>query len=142
MAQPNANPPKGTNPATLSGNIQGFAILIILVWLGVLAWLGLYHIKEEEIHWARLTFLFNSLEAVVFAAAGALFGTQVQRARVEKAENTAKKGVKFAALYKESSPDMQTMFDLPQLNFTKSKIAKHVQMQQLADDILADAAGN
>jgi hypothetical protein len=61
---------------------------------------------------------------------------------VEKAENTAKKGVKFAALYKESSPDMQTMFDLPQLNFTKSKIAKHVQMQQLANDILADAAGN
>jgi hypothetical protein len=136
----NQSPP-GFAPATIGTGIKIVAVVLIVIWLGVMWWLGFYHVKEDEVYWTRLTFLFNSLEAVVFAAAGALFGTQVQRARVEKAESVAKKGVKLASLVKGSSSDMRSVFDIPELNIVNkgAKAASHGQMEQLADDILEDA---
>jgi hypothetical protein len=43
----------------------------------------------NEVMWTRLAFLFASVEAVAFAAGGALWGASIQRERAEKAEASA-----------------------------------------------------
>lgn len=45
--------------------------------------------EESELRWSRLVYLFGSAEAVVFAAVGWLFGSEVHRARAEGAEQQA-----------------------------------------------------
>jgi hypothetical protein len=40
--------------------------------------------------WTRLAWLFTSVEAIAFAAAGALFGAKIHRERAEKAESEAR----------------------------------------------------
>jgi hypothetical protein len=44
------------------------------------------HATDADPQWSHLVYLYGSVEALVFAAVGAMFGTTVQRARVEKAE--------------------------------------------------------
>ena len=46
---------------------------------------------DSEVTWARLAWLFSSVEAIAFAAAGALFGARVHRERAEKAESEVRK---------------------------------------------------
>jgi hypothetical protein len=55
---------------------------VIVVWLGFLIWL-LVEVNTSEVTWTRLLVVLGSVEAVAFAGAGALFGTTVQRQRVE-----------------------------------------------------------
>jgi hypothetical protein len=50
----------------------------------------------SESRWLRLTFLFGSVQAIAFAAAGALFGVAVQENRVRKAEKVAGANAKDA----------------------------------------------
>lgn len=45
---------------------------VIIAWLVMLAWLA-FHTGAGEVQWARLLAVLGSLEAVAFAAAGALF---------------------------------------------------------------------
>lgn len=42
--------------------------------------------SDDETKWTRRVYIYGGVEAIVFAAAGALFGTGVQRAQVAKAE--------------------------------------------------------
>jgi hypothetical protein len=44
-----------------------------------------------EIEWGRNTYLFSGLEALAYAAAGFLFGREVNRQRAERAEENATK---------------------------------------------------
>ena len=44
-----------------------------------------------EVVWSRLTFIFASVQAISFAAVGALWGTTVQKQRADKAEARADK---------------------------------------------------
>jgi len=72
--------------------LQGVAFIAALVLLG--AWLLLhvwlaFHTDSSDVEWMRLVSLVGSIEAVAFAAAGALFGTTVQRQRVEEARRRA-----------------------------------------------------
>ncbi|MFD5728606.1 MULTISPECIES: hypothetical protein [unclassified Streptomyces] len=57
------------------------AVTVIVLWLGLLAWLA-FHTDATEVAWSRLLIVLGSVEAVAFAAIGALFGTTVQRQRV------------------------------------------------------------
>lgn len=66
------------------------AAAIILAWLACLATMITYIGTEFEVRWTRLVFVFSSVEAVAFAVIGAMFGTHIQRQRVETAERTAK----------------------------------------------------
>jgi hypothetical protein len=43
----------------------------------------------DERHWTRATYLFGSVEAIAFAAAGFLFGREVHRQQAAKAEQRA-----------------------------------------------------
>ncbi|MGH3868918.1 MAG: hypothetical protein ACRDQ4_22920 [Pseudonocardiaceae bacterium] len=67
---------------SLAGTALAVAVTVIAVWLGVLIW-ALIEVNASEVTWARLLVVLGSVEAVAFAAAGALFGTTVQRQRVE-----------------------------------------------------------
>lgn len=53
--------------------------------------------SSSEIHWSRMVFLYGGVEAVVFAAGGALFGRQVERAKSQAAEQRADKAEKAAS---------------------------------------------
>jgi hypothetical protein len=73
----------GTRPGPpLSGVALAVAVGVIVVWVGFLVWL-LVDANATEVTWSRLLVVLGSVEAVAFAAAGALFGTSVQRQRVE-----------------------------------------------------------
>jgi hypothetical protein len=52
---------------------------------------------DNEVSWTRLAWLFASVEAIAFGAAGALFGATIQRQRAEKAESAASQNADAAA---------------------------------------------
>ena len=60
----------------LTGIAMIAAVAVLIVWLGMLWWLIL-HTNAAEVTWARWLTVLASLEAVAFAAAGAIFGTTV-----------------------------------------------------------------
>lgn len=69
----------------------GVAILVLAAF-GFLASEVLDLAKEttdEDMRWARVSQIYNSIEAIAFAAAGLLFGTVVQGKRALDAENRA-----------------------------------------------------
>jgi len=64
------------------------ALAFALVGLFLVALAVMYRLRDDQ-HWDRLLFLFGALEALVFAGAGALFGTTVQRGNVDAARKDA-----------------------------------------------------
>jgi hypothetical protein len=80
----------------LTGPALWVALLILLGWGSFIVVLVL-SASVEEVRWTRLAWLFSSVEAVVFAAAGALFGTTIQRRRAERAEAAAEANAKDAS---------------------------------------------
>lgn len=60
--------------------ITGFGVFVMFL----LTRLGL-----DDLQWTRATYLLNGVEAIAFAAAGFLFGREVQRGRAESAERRA-----------------------------------------------------
>jgi hypothetical protein len=59
---------------------------LIVVFLGGIV--AMYFLRNDG-HWDRLLFLFGALEALCFAGAGALFGTNIQRGNVVQAREDA-----------------------------------------------------
>jgi hypothetical protein len=84
-----AAPPTTPTPSRLAGPALWIAGLILVGWCVFTVYLVRTSSGLDEIQWTRLTWLFSSVEAVVFAAAGALFGTSIQRQRTEAAEQRA-----------------------------------------------------
>jgi hypothetical protein len=95
-------PAPGPAPSKLTEDGVRVAVLVVCVWLAGLAWL-VVHVNASAEEWSRMLVILSSLEAVAFAAAGALFGTSIQQRRVQEtkadAENVrreAKEAVKVA----------------------------------------------
>ena len=65
------------------------AFCIIGVYVASM-WLMMQHRGDPAPEWDRLVFLFTGFEAIVFVAAGAIFGTRVQRASVEAAQEQSR----------------------------------------------------
>jgi hypothetical protein len=72
----------------LSGIALVAAIVVLAAWLLLLVWLA-FNTSLQEVAWSRLLVVLGSMEAVAFGAAGALFGTQIQRQRVQDAQRYA-----------------------------------------------------
>jgi hypothetical protein len=73
----------------LTGPALFAAFLALLLWaifVMVMVWRA---DTASDLMWTRLAFLFASVEAVAFAAGGALWGASIQRERAEKAEAKA-----------------------------------------------------
>lgn len=94
----------------LTGAPLILAIAVVVAWLAALVWLGT-QTGATEIVWARLTFLLGSIEAVAFGAAGAIFGTQIQRQRVEAAERRAGKAEDDAKEEKQDAKNSRRVAD-------------------------------
>ena len=73
----------------------GTAAIVLVAWLVLAAFL-ITRTSIAEVEWARLAWVFASVEAVAFAGAGLLFGTTVNRQRAEKAEEQAEANKKDA----------------------------------------------
>lgn len=72
------------------------AIAAIVLWAVFVVVMFLLS-DSNETQWTRVVYIFGSVEAIAFAAAGALFGITVQRERVERAEKKADANEKDAA---------------------------------------------
>jgi flagellar biosynthesis/type III secretory pathway M-ring protein FliF/YscJ len=78
---------------TKTGTIVAIVLVVLWVALGVMLFLS---VGADETTWARYVWLFSSVEAVAFAAVGALLGTTVQKQRVQDAQNRADDATKDA----------------------------------------------
>jgi hypothetical protein len=72
------------------------AILALAAFAGFVVFL-VGQVGEDETEWTRLAWVFASVEAIAFGAAGALFGSSIQRERAEKAEEAARANAQDAA---------------------------------------------
>jgi hypothetical protein len=58
--------------------------------LGLFAWLVYWSLTNRgDANWDRIVYVFGSVEALAFAAAGAIFGTQVQKQQTQQAQQQA-----------------------------------------------------
>lgn len=117
----------------------GVALIAALVALVTFAAFTAYMIAqadgENEVTWTRLAWLFSSVEAIAFGAAGALFGASVQRERAENAEADARektdeaaRGRALAAAVKAEAPAATTRGrDEPEVE-TTSVAARHARL--------------
>jgi hypothetical protein len=64
------------------------ASLALTAWAGFAVFL-LAQTGTSDVRWTRMAWVFASVEAVAFAAAGLLFGSTVNRQRAERAEEVA-----------------------------------------------------
>src|SRR5215475_15244469 len=80
-----ANPVSRLQAFTAVAQIATALLLIALF----VAFLVVLYVQRDDPHWDRAVFLLSGLEAVVFAGAGALFGTSVQRGTVQAARQDA-----------------------------------------------------
>ena len=64
------------------------AAVVLVIWVGFAAYL-MIRSGTTEVTWTRIAWVFSSVEAVIFAAAGLLYGTTVNRQRAERAEAQA-----------------------------------------------------
>jgi hypothetical protein len=72
------------------------AVLVLLAFAALVLFL-IGQVEEDEVAWTRLAWVFASVEAIAFGAAGALFGSSIQRERAEKAEEAAQENAQDAA---------------------------------------------
>jgi hypothetical protein len=73
------------------------AALLVLAGFAALIAVMILQTGVEEKTWTRLAWIFSSVEAIAFAAAGALFGASVHRERAERAERRAETNERTAA---------------------------------------------
>lgn len=85
MTNENGN---GDEKTKLSGVALGVAV-VALVAFAAFVWFMILQRGAEETPWTRLAWLFASVEAIAFAAAGALFGSSVQRQQTEREKKRA-----------------------------------------------------
>lgn len=129
--EPAPRPPPPRRPT-------GVALIAALVALVTFAAFTAYMIVqadgENEVTWTRLAWLFSSVEAIAFGAAGALFGASVQRERAENAEadarvnaDAATRGRALAAVVKADAQAATRGRDEPE-GETTSVAARHARV--------------
>lgn len=64
--------------------------VLVLFSFGIFTLYLIGQADAAELKWTRLVYLYGGVEAIVFAAVGAVFGTSVQRRNVEASEERAK----------------------------------------------------
>lgn len=98
-----ANPVGGIGPAAMITAIVLIVVYIVMVFI-------LIRLRGDA-NWDRLSYLLSGFEALVFAGAGALFGTTIQRANVNAARSDATDAKNEATAAKQTA---QTQSDRAQ----------------------------
>jgi hypothetical protein len=94
-----------TSLADIGKFIIAVLCLIGFAWLVVFL-LGMLNAQEPA--WTRAVYLLSGVEAVAFAAAGFLFGREVNRERAEKAEKRADVAADKAAAESKKASEAET----------------------------------
>jgi uncharacterized integral membrane protein len=104
------NDPNAVRAARASGWTLLVAFLTLIAFSAMVIF-ALSELDAREPRWTRLAWLFSAVEAIAFAAAGALFGSSVHRARAERAEaearttrKDAERGRALASVIKADDP--------------------------------------
>lgn len=84
-----------SNSPKLTGAALWVAISAIAVWIGFSIFL-IAKAGTNETEWTRIAWVFGSIQAIAFAAAGALFGTAVQQQNINNAQQQATSAKKDA----------------------------------------------
>ncbi len=83
MAQ---TPPPAGKPALLSGARLIAAIVVLALFAALVGYMVWFGPNANNTAWARVDSIYTGVEAIAFGAAGAIFGTTIQRDRAVKAE--------------------------------------------------------
>ncbi|WP_370948825.1 hypothetical protein AB5J62_15060 [Amycolatopsis sp. cg5] len=94
---------KGESTKVLGGAALWVAVFALAIWLLFSIYLLTMAGSSTDLTWTRLAWVFGSVEAVAFTAAGALFGTAVQRDRADKAESRADSAEDKAELHRDDA---------------------------------------
>ena len=86
----------------LTGTALWVAIFAIAVWIGFSIYL-IAKADTNETEWTRIAWVFGSIQAIAFAAAGALFGTAVQQQNVSNSQQQATSAKKDADQQREAA---------------------------------------
>lgn len=89
---------------------DGLGIVIIVAWLALVGLLWLNR-SDSEILWSKSTFIFGSVEAIAFAAAGYYFGKEVHRERADNAEARDKQHEQEANKFRTNGLKLQTKIE-------------------------------
>lgn len=73
----------------MKASLANLVALVFLLAFLILTVLLYREVGQNELQWSRKVFLYGAVEAVAFAAAGYLFGKEVNRQRAESAEERA-----------------------------------------------------
>lgn len=82
--------------------------IVSLIGLALFIFYMLRHISAQEIEWTRAIYLLTGVEAVAFAAAGYLFGKDVNRVRAENAEEEVDKCREIASNAQKIAVEAET----------------------------------
>lgn len=102
-SETNTTPGAGSSgPPKLSGAALWTAVFAVAVWIGFSIFL-IARAGTNETEWARIAWVFGSIQAVAFTAVGALFGTAVQQQNVSNAQQQAASAKKDADQQREAA---------------------------------------
>ena len=82
-------PPKPQNPPKLSGPQLVAAIVVLGLFTGFVIYMVWLAPHAGDTTWSRVDSIYTGVEAIAFGAAGAAFGTTIQRQNTVKAETAA-----------------------------------------------------
>jgi flagellar basal body-associated protein FliL len=82
------------------------AVVVLAAFAVLIAYMML-HLESDETTWTRALYLYGGVEAIAFAAAGFLFGKEVSREQVDKAENQAESARQDSRQAQQQANDAQ-----------------------------------
>jgi flagellar basal body-associated protein FliL len=99
--------------------IIAIAVVVLAAFVVLIAYMML-HLQADETTWTRALYLYGGVEAIAFAAAGFLFGKEVSREQVNKAENQAE------SARQDSRQAQQQAIDAQQKAATAEAKTRHI----------------
>jgi hypothetical protein len=99
---PPASPPGGPSPVSLV-----FAALILIGYAILVGYMLEHADATVDTHWARRHGIFSGVEALALAAAGFVFGREVNRQRAEEASQRASENAKRATDAEKATKDAE-----------------------------------
>lgn len=94
---PDSQPSSSTPSRGLSGLPLFLAVAALALWAAFAVMMLANASSASDLFWTRLAFVFASVEAIAFGAAGAIWGVTVNKQRAENAERRADEQTQQAA---------------------------------------------